>query len=346
MKYLSIQIGKSILYKGYLLFILFFTLNTYALNGYFSSDKRVTDTSWDFLPTPYTSLKYSGSLKNEIFLYHNNFGIKLNQSLFSLDLQRPIQPKKLNLEAETNSAGFFYIPDDLTSYYSLTISEQFADRQIIDCYSFSSIVIGICSEAKIKISNNKPRYDILNDSVMLIDGKNKSLKFEFKSVLDSFLIDDYALFIEVTENKFNWITPVEEITTGFIGDLTFNGSRLGDLVSNTLRTLPQREKWFTSSLGVTLEKSIILSNNLSFFFNPTLILVKQHDYQSLNNIPNYNLSIRSGFNFNILDFDVNFYGSFYLNNLYGFEHITFNQRSEHHFDKNFGLIGTSIKYSF
>ena len=340
------MIERGILHKAYFLFILFFTLNIFGFNGHLSIDKRVTDSSWDFLPSTNTSFKYSDSVNSEIFLYHNNFGIKLNQSLFSLDLERSVQPKKLNLTAETNSVGFYFIQDDQTSSYSLTFSEQFADRQIIDCYSFSSIVIGICPEAKIRISNNKPKYDILNDSLMLIDGKNQSLKFEFSNAVDTNLIDEYSLFIEVTENKFNWVTPVEEITSGFIGNLTFNGSRLGDLISNTLRTLPQREKWLTSSLGLTLNKSILLSNNFSFFLNPTLMLVKQHDYQNLNKIPNYNLSIRSGINYNISNFDIIFYGSFYLNNLYGFEHITFNQRSEHHFDKNFGLIAASIKYSF
>tara|TARA_B110000459_G_scaffold78499_1_gene88351 strand:- start:86 stop:1108 length:1023 start_codon:yes stop_codon:yes gene_type:complete len=340
------MIERGILHKVYFLFILFFTLNIFGFNGHLSIDKRVTDSSWDFLPSTNTSFKYSDSVNSEIFLYHNNFGIKLNQSLFNLDLERSVQPKKLNLTAETNSVGFYYIQDDQTSSYSLTFSEQFADRQIIDCYSFSSIVIGICPEAKIRISNNKPKYNILNDSLMLIDGKNQSLKFEFSNAVDTNLIDEYSLFIEVTENKFNWVTPVEEITSGFIGNLTFNGSRLGDLISNTLRTLPQREKWLTSSLGLTLNKSILLSNNFSFFLNPTFVLVKQHDYQNLNKIPNYNLSIRSGINYNISNFDIIFYGSFYLNNLYGFENITFNQRSEHHFDKNFGLIAASIKYSF
>tara|TARA_B110000467_G_C18272065_1_gene453017 strand:- start:68 stop:1090 length:1023 start_codon:yes stop_codon:yes gene_type:complete len=340
------MIVKNILYKVYFIFILFFTLNISAFNGYLSIDKRVTDASWDFLPSTNTSFKYSDSLNSEIFLYHNNFGIKFNQSIFSLDLERSVQPKKLNLTADTNSVGFYYIQDDQNASYSLTFSEQSADRQIIDCYSFSSIVIGICPEANIRISNNKPKYDILDDSLMLVDGMNQSLSFEFTKAIDSFLLDEYALFIMVTENKFNWISPVEEITSGFIGNLTFNGSRLGDLINTTLRTLPQREKWFTTSLGLELNKSILLFDNFSFFLNPTLIFVKQHDYENLNKIPNYNLSIRSGLNYNISNFDINFYGSFYINNLYGFENITFNQRSEHHFDKNFGLIGSSLTYKF
>ena len=340
------MIVKNILYKVYFIFILFFTLNISAFNGYLSIDKRVTDASWDFLPSTNTSFKYSDSFNSEIFLYHNNFGIKFNQSLFSLDLERSVQPKKLNLTADTNSVGFYYIHDDQNASYSLTFSEQSADRQIIDCYSFSSIVIGICPEAMIRISNDKPKYDILDDSLMLVDGMNQSLSFEFSKSIDSLLMDEYALFIMVTENKFNWISPVEEITTGFIGNLTFNGSRLGDIIDNTLQTLPQREKWFTTSLGLALNKSILLSDNLTLFFNPTLVLVEHHDYQNLNKVPNYNLNIRTGFNYNISNFDINFYGSFYINNLYGFEHITFNQRSEHHFDKNFGLIGTSLKYSF
>ena len=39
-------------------------------------------------------------------------------------------------------------------------------------------------------------------------------------------------------------------------------------------------------------------------------------------------------------------GEFYQNNLYGFEHISFNQRSEHHFDSNFGSLGVQLKYTF
>jgi hypothetical protein len=73
------MIAKNILYKVYFIFILFFTLNISAFNGYLSIDKRVTDASWDFLPSTNTSFKYSDSLNSEIFLYHNNFGIKFNQ---------------------------------------------------------------------------------------------------------------------------------------------------------------------------------------------------------------------------------------------------------------------------
>jgi hypothetical protein len=39
-------------------------------------------------------------------------------------------------------------------------------------------------------------------------------------------------------------------------------------------------------------------------------------------------------------------GIFYKNNLFGYEDISFTQRSEHHFSKPFGSINSSLKISF
>ena len=41
-----------------------------------------------------------------------------------------------------------------------------------------------------------------------------------------------------------------------------------------------------------------------------------------------------------------FSGSIYKNNLFGFEDISFNQRSEHQFDDPFGSLNASFKYIF
>ena len=328
------------------LLLVFFSLNVSALNGHLDFNKSITDVSWNFLPKTNSSFKYSDTSDKEIFIYHDDFAFKVNVSNFNLDLERSIQPKKLKLNAESQSFELFFRDDLGTSSYSLSFKQQKADPQAIECYDFSSLVIGSCPEANLKITNNKPKYADLDGSLLVIDGKNQGLKLKFTHLSNMLILDEYSIFIEVTENKFNWISPLEEITSGFIGNLNWDGRRIGDLVTETINLLPQRDKWYTSIIGLTFNKSFKISKNFSFFVEPTVIIVKQVDYNNVNNLSNSNWRLKSGINLNAFDLDLSFYGAFYYRNLYGFEHISFNQRSEHHFDNNYGLLGISLKYSF
>jgi len=323
-----------------------FPSNVSALNGYLDVNKSVTDVSWDFLPKTTSSFRYSETSHNELFIFHENFGFKFNESNFNLDLERSSQPKELQLDAKSQLLELFYINDEGTSAYSLSIKEQKADPQSIGCYAFSSLVIGSCPEAYLTITNNKPKYANLDGALLIIDGKNQSLKFNFTKALETLFTDEYSLFLEFTENNFNWISPVEEITTGFIANINWNGRKIGDIISETINILPQRDNWYTSVAGLTFKRSFQISKNITFFYEPTLIFVNQIDYKKINKIPKSNLKLKSGINYNLTDLDFTFYGSFYYRNLYGFEHISFNQRSEHHFDNNYGLLGLSVKYSF
>ena len=84
-----------------------------------------------------------------------------------------------------------------------------------------------------------------------------------------------------------------------------------------------------------------------FFFNEySFLSIEQSDYNKINDIPRSNMSLTSGLRFKINDLSLEIFAKAYKNNLYGFEHISFNQRSEHHFDQNFGSIGVSFKYNF
>lgn len=327
------------------LLILPFSLS--AINGYVSFDKNITDIAWDFLPISNTSFKYSESSNGELFLYHKNYGIKLKQSIFTLDLERSIQPKILKLNAESNLVEFFLINEDRTSTFSISFKEQISDPQLINCYTFSTITIGTCAEARLNITNNKPKYDILGDtSLLLMSGNNQSLRFQGMTSVDSFFLDEFSIFLEVTENNFNWISPIEEITTGFIGNLVFDGRRIGDLVNETIKILPQRDNWYTFVGGISFKKTLEISENFTFFYEPIIALVKQVDYRKVNQIPKYNINLKSGFDYNFRDFKISIYGSYYLKNLYGFEHISFNQRSEYHFDSDYGALGAVVTYSF
>ena len=67
----------------------------------------------------------------------------------------------------------------------------------------------------------------------------------------------------VSENKFNWLSPIEEMTTGFFSNILFNGSSIGNIVSKEIRRLPQRDKWLFYKLGINLKKDFeVLSKNV------------------------------------------------------------------------------------
>jgi hypothetical protein len=325
---------------------LFLTPQAFSLQGYVSIDKNITDVSWNFIPINNTSFSYSETLATELFLYNNKFGIKINQTNFSLDLERSIEPKKLELDANSKSLEIFIINNDSSSAYSFSLIEQLADPQVIDCYTFGSLTIGTCEDATLTITNIKPEYKFLGESLIWIDGKNIGTSFNIYKASNNIFFNEYSIYLQLIENKFNWVSPVEEIKTGFIANLNYNGQRIADLIKQTTDILPQREKWITVVTGITFKNSIFLTKNISFFYEPTFIFVKQLDYQEINNLQKYNIRLISGMSYDYLDLKLSFYGTYYKNNLYGFEHISFNQRSEPHYSKDFGSLGFSVTYKF
>lgn len=186
----------------------------------------------------------------------------------------------------------------------------------------------------------------MNGSIFLLDGKNTSIEFSFYKALNFKLVDEVKLFINGTKNEFDWLSPVEEITSGFLYNLTYQGDKLGNIIENILLNMPQRDDWNTYIFGIDLKKDIFLKNNLIFFNEFSFLSIKQSNYRNISNIPNNNMSLTSGLELSYKDLIVKLFGKIYENNLYGFEQIAFNQRSEHHFDNNYGSIGISIRYNF
>ena len=226
------------------------------------------------------------------------------------------------------------------------MSTQKADTQYFDCYTFSSLTIGSCANATINLTSSRDKYNRMNDSIFLIEGENSSAGLAFYKALDTVLIDEIKLFINITENEFDWLSPVEDIKSGFLYNLTYSGEKLGNIIESILTNMPQRTPWNTYIYGIDIKKDFIFYKNLIFFNEYSFLSIKQSDYDKINNIPNSNMSLTSGLRLKINDLSLEIFGKAYKNNLYGFEHISFNQRSEHHFDQNFASIGISLKYNF
>lgn len=230
---------------------------------------------------------------------------------------------------------------------SVSYKDQVAETQKIQCYTFSSLTIGFCDEALLTISNTKSKYDVLgDDNLLMIDAQNTEYMIHYTRAKKTFAFDEYIIYLGMSENSFNWISPIEELQTGFIANLSYNGSRIGDLVSNEIKRLPQRSSFQIHKLGLNLYKDINLSSKIIYFYDIDLMYLKTRDYHQFNSSPNHNIRLKTGVKYKHKNLSVSLSGSLYKNNLIGYEDISFNQRSEHHFDSNFGLLNASIRYSF
>ena len=69
-------------------------------------------------------------------------------------------------------------------------------------------------------------------------------------------------------------------------------------------------------------------------------------YREYKDTPEFNFRLRAGIEFYIGNINLLFYGDAYVNNLIGFEPITFNQRTEHYFDKPYGELGLKFVLKF
>ena len=348
-------------YKAILIFSLSLSLNVFSsfnlfstkdslkgillLDGYIQTSKSITDKDWEFIPEVINSFEYSEKSSNEIFITNNKFGINYKESNFILDLERSVHPKKVSLTANSHEVEIFYILNNARAF-SLSFKEQKADRQIFECYTLSTLTIGNCSDAKISIFNSKDKYKDLNGSLMLIDGKNNEIQFKIISAVNSILVDEYYIYTGASENKFYWLSPLEELNKGFISSLTFNGKKLGDIVNSQLNILPQKDDFILLKLGLNLSNNININEFTNFFYDVDFVYIDTKNYKEVNKLVNYNLRTNLGFKFDFKKLSLSFYGTIYKNNLFGYEDISFNQRSEHHFKSKYGSINTSIKYKF
>ena len=168
--------------KFFICCISFLCCNLFAINGYINIGQTQTEKDWDFMPTITNSFKSSETSYGDIFVYSKNFGLKISSYEFFLSLERPIHPKKLDLNAQSNDIEFLYLFDNQDKSFSINFGEQISDDQFIDCYTFSTITIGSCNEARINISSDKERYNQLDENIIMISGENKSVKLNYNSI--------------------------------------------------------------------------------------------------------------------------------------------------------------------
>ncbi len=336
---------KFVIQKSFLFILCLTAINLYAVNGHISINNSMTDKDWNFLPTLNNSFDFNKINSAELFIYHNKFGVRYKNSNFKLDLIRPIEPKFVELIANENLLEIFYLKNEYEAF-TLSFKDQIADSQKIDCYTLATLTIGFCEDASITITNSDDKYESLDSSLLMIDGSNQELRFNYIKGSSSIFFNEVNVYFAISENSFDWITPLEEIKSGFIYELQYDGQKIGTLIENELKRLPQRDEWMMFKFGSNIKKDVKITNFLDVFYELDLLYIIDDGYIEINNFQNNNIKFDTGLRFNIQNLKISLYGSLYKNNLIGYHDISFNQRSEHHFDKNYGSLSFELKYLF
>lgn len=333
----------SQLFKYSFLFLLSVSVN--ANDNYISIDQKFMDADWSFLPEVPSSFDENSSKEVELGLSFKNIKTRLYANEIDLTLQRSSEPKDVSLFAAKDGFELGYIFQNDNYLYTLA-SKQNADQQLFNCYTFSTFILGSCDTANLQISSVNPKYDSLGDNMVSIDALTKSHGIGYMKHFNNFWIESTAIEFVQTSYKYNWLSPLEDIQSPFLLNLTIDGVALGDALNNTFQRFPQREEWNTSQLNLGLKQKFISIYNFNLITEYDLVLLQFSDYREYKNTPEYNFRLRAGIEFYAQNLSLLFYGEAYLNNLIGFEPITFNQRTEHYFDKPYGELGLKFQFKF
>ena len=333
----------SQLFKYSFLFLLSLSVN--ANNNYISIDQKFMDADWSFLPEVPSSFDENNSKEVELGLSFKNIKIRLYANEINLKLQRPSEPKDVSLFAAKDGFELGYIFQN-DNYFYVIASKQNADQQLFNCYEFSTFILGSCNSANLQISSANPKYDSLGNNIVSIDASTKSYGVGYKKYFNNFWVESTAIEFVKTSYNYNWLSPLEDIKSPFLLNLTIDGVVLDDALNNTLQRFPQREEWNTSQLNLGLKQKFISIYNFNLIVEYDLILLQFSDYREYKSTPEYNFRLRAGIEFYAQNLSLLFYGDAYLNNLIGFEPITFNQRTEHYFDKSYGELGLKFQFKF
>ena len=217
---------------------------------------------------------------------------------------------------------------------------------MFNCYEFSTFILGSCDSANLQISSANPKYDSLGNNIVSINASTKSYGVGYKKHFNNFWVESAAVEFVKTSYEYNWLSPLEDIKSPFLLNLTIEGVTLGDALNNTLQRFPQREGWSSSQLNLGLKQKFISIYNFNLITEYDLVLLQFSDYREYKSTPEYNFRLRAGIEFYAQNLSLLFYGDAYLNNLIGFEPITFNQRTEHYFDKPYGELGLKFQFKF
>ena len=303
------------------------------------------DADWPLLPKVPTSFQSASDLNVEVGIDFGRFGLTVGQSSLNLEIIRAVEPKDVSLSAKKDAFSVFY---KLSDHQKLTLSasRQSADPQRFECYDFTGITIGSCDGSDIQIGSTNSKYDVLGGDLVAISADTETVGISFSQVSDVKWLDHFAVGLFSTTHDYSWLTPVEDLASPFILGLVFNGKTLGDAITETFGKFPQRDDWRLNQVNIGGSKAIPVYGDIKAFADADFVYLHHSNYNAVMFTPNCNVKVRAGLRFERESFLVEVYGNYYHHNLIGFEPITFNQRTEHYFDRPYGNVGVRTEFRF
>ena len=338
---------KSSSFYFLLLFILFLSQLIQAeSNKYFLKieEKKMSDT-WDYLPEPPKSFKNSSVKSFEFKINLDDLFFNYQRNNLELNLIRDTEPKNLSLIAEKENFGIGFMLNNSNAFYLVT-SKQVADEQSFNCYGFNSITLGSCASADFQLSSQNTKYSGLGSNIISIEGNTKTFGIGVKKYIDNFWFDSVNFEVNKTSYDYDWLSPIEDISSSFLLNMNFNGVLLGDAIDLVLNKLPQREEWSSNQLNFAIKQKFIFFNNFSLISEYDFVILDFKSYKEYEDVPEYNFKYRFGIQFFKNNLSMLIFGDYYQNNLIGFEPITFNRRTEHFFEQAYGELGMNIAIKF
>jgi hypothetical protein len=325
--------------------ILITSFPLFANEFYLNFEQKFMDADWDFLPEVPSSFEQNNSESIEAGFIYKKIQGKIYTNEIELNLERATEPKNVTLNAKKDGGSIGYNIDDKNLVY-ISYANQVADPQVFSCYEFSGIILGGCDNASFIISSSNPKYDNLGSNIISINGDTDTFSIGYTRYINNFWLNSLSFDITQTKYKYEWLSPIEDIQSPFLLNLTINGNNLGDAITDTLSRLPQRDEWKSYQFNLGLKQKFISIYNFNLIGEYDFVILNFENYQEYADTPKFNLKIRAGLEIDLKNISLTLYGDLYKNNLIGFEPITFNQRSEHYFDKAYGELGLILNINF
>jgi hypothetical protein len=340
-----IMISQQYKWLGIAVTLLGYATFSSAAEYTLSIDYRTMDESWPVLPTVPSSFQSARDINFSAGAEFSNFGFEIGRSNLDLELARATEPKDVSLAGQKDTVSLFYKLSD-HQRIALYGSRQGADQQRFECYDFSGITIGSCESGDIQIGSTNAKYDVLEGDLVAITADTQTFGVSFLQVSDLYWLDNFSVGLFSTTHEYDWLTPVEDLASPFILGLVFNRRTLGDAITETFRKFPQRESWRLNQVNFSGSKTIPLYGPIKGFTDADIVYLHHSNYDAVVSAPNYNVKVRAGLRYDTQSVLIELYGNYYHHNLIGFEPITFNQRTEHHFDQPYGNLGVKMEIRF
>jgi len=307
-----------------------------------SLQKNKLNSDWPLLPNLPDSFKKFDSDIYQIKFKQNKYRFSyLTESFYGSGV-RETYPRVISSGINSERAG---IGLDLTPKinFQLFLGRSSTDPELFDCYQKGSLIIGGCVDSDFEISSTLDKYDRLNGDVLYIEGNSQSTSFVLNFSDFYWYLDNLKLSWITKKTKFDWLTPVEDISSPVILNSIINGVRVGSIIDELLINLPQRETWKTNVFSLGIKKKYSFQE-FDFYVEQDLFVGNRINFYKFKDKNKINYKLVLGIAKKIGSLEFKFEGNLYTNFLLWNKEELYNYKSEEYFGKKFGSLGLEVNY--